>query len=93
MMKCAPSFQAYIKIYQGDELPEPKSMLQATAEANNLSAVASAKDAYSKEMESVSLMRNPWFCTCKSNSQALIPLRFKGLIGISMGNGECVLAT
>ncbi|MEE6474835.1 hypothetical protein FKM82_010513 [Ascaphus truei] len=44
-------FKAYIKIYQGEELPHPKSMLQATAEANNLSALAGAKDAYSKCME------------------------------------------
>ncbi|XP_053316603.1 atlastin-2 isoform X2 [Spea bombifrons] len=44
-------FKAYIKIYQGEELPHPKSMLQATAEANNLAAVAGAKDLYSKSME------------------------------------------
>jgi len=42
-----------MKIYQGDDLPEPKSMLQATAEANNLAAVAIAKDNYTKEMEQV----------------------------------------
>ncbi|XP_068009150.1 atlastin-2 isoform X4 [Melanerpes formicivorus] len=46
-------FKAYIKIYQGEELPHPKSMLQATAEANNLAAVAGAKDLYSKGMEQV----------------------------------------
>ncbi|XP_069463916.1 atlastin-2 isoform X3 [Ambystoma mexicanum] len=46
-------FKAYIKIYQGEELPHPKSMLQATAEANNLAAVAGGKDAYSKGMEQV----------------------------------------
>uniref|UniRef100_A0A4W3IKN2 Atlastin-1 n=1 Tax=Callorhinchus milii TaxID=7868 RepID=A0A4W3IKN2_CALMI len=46
-------FKAYIKIYQGEELPHPKSMLQATAEANNLAAVAAAKDLYSKQMEGV----------------------------------------
>ena len=33
-------FKAYMKMYQGDSLPEPKSMLLATAEANNLAAVA-----------------------------------------------------
>ncbi|XP_051946362.1 atlastin-1 isoform X2 [Xyrauchen texanus] len=47
-------FKAYIKIYQGEELPHPKSMLQATAEANNLSAVAAAKDLYNRKMEVVS---------------------------------------
>ncbi|KAE8586494.1 hypothetical protein XENTR_v10021684 [Xenopus tropicalis] len=46
-------FKAYIKIYQGEELPHPKSMLQATAEANNLAAVATAKDLYNKNMEEV----------------------------------------
>uniref|UniRef100_A0A671UY47 Atlastin GTPase 2 n=1 Tax=Sparus aurata TaxID=8175 RepID=A0A671UY47_SPAAU len=46
-------FKAYMKIYQGEELPHPKSMLQATAEANNLAAVAGAKDAYNKSMEQV----------------------------------------
>ncbi|KAL6102074.1 atl2 [Pungitius sinensis] len=46
-------FKSYIKIYQGEELPHPKSMLQATAEANNLTAVAGAKDLYGKSMELV----------------------------------------
>ncbi|XP_018120611.1 atlastin-2-like isoform X2 [Xenopus laevis] len=46
-------FKAYIKIYQGEELPHPKSMLQATAEANNMAAVAGAKDMYSRSMEQV----------------------------------------
>lgn len=46
-------FKAYMKIYQGDELPQPKSMLQATAEANNLAAVGNAKDFYTREMEEV----------------------------------------
>ncbi|XP_067288508.1 atlastin-2-like isoform X2 [Pseudorasbora parva] len=46
-------FKAYMKIYQGEELPHPKSMLQATAEANNLAAVAGAKETYNKSMEQV----------------------------------------
>ncbi|XP_062852220.1 atlastin-2 [Trichomycterus rosablanca] len=46
-------FKAYIKIYQGEELPHPKSMLQATAEANNLTAVAGAKDTYGRTMEQI----------------------------------------
>uniref|UniRef100_A0A672QP49 Atlastin-2-like n=1 Tax=Sinocyclocheilus grahami TaxID=75366 RepID=A0A672QP49_SINGR len=46
-------FKAYIQIYQGEELPHPKSMLQATAEANNLTAVAGAKDTYNRTMEQV----------------------------------------
>ncbi|XP_039248263.2 atlastin-2-like [Styela clava] len=46
-------FKAYVKIYQGEELPEPKTMLQATAEANNLAAVAQARDLYIGLMEKV----------------------------------------
>ncbi|XP_030837601.1 atlastin-2-like [Strongylocentrotus purpuratus] len=46
-------FKAYITIYKGDVLPEPKTILQATAEANNLAAVASALDKYTKDMEQV----------------------------------------
>ncbi|KAK9964688.1 hypothetical protein ABG768_005837 [Culter alburnus] len=46
-------FKAYIKVYQGEELPHPKSMLQATAEANNLTAIAGAKDTYNRTMEQV----------------------------------------
>ncbi|XP_068922294.1 atlastin-3 isoform X2 [Petaurus breviceps papuanus] len=46
-------FKAYIKIYQGEGLPHPKSMLQATAEANNLAAAACAKDMYYNNMEKV----------------------------------------
>ncbi|XP_014260410.1 atlastin-like [Cimex lectularius] len=44
-------FKSYIEIYRGNELPEPKSMLVATAEANNLAAMASAKDTYQMKME------------------------------------------
>ncbi|XP_041970019.1 atlastin isoform X2 [Aricia agestis] len=48
-----PYFRAYMGIYRGNELPEPKSMLVATAEANNLTAVAAARDAYTTLMEEV----------------------------------------
>ncbi|UYV83444.1 ATL2, partial [Cordylochernes scorpioides] len=53
---------AYVNVYKGDELPEPKTMLegdmiylwwQATAEANNLAAVASAKDFYIQSMQKI----------------------------------------
>ncbi|XP_055700129.1 atlastin isoform X2 [Phlebotomus papatasi] len=46
-------FISYMNIYKGSELPEPKSMLVATAEANNLTAVAEAKDLYVNLMEDV----------------------------------------
>uniref|UniRef100_A0A7N8YJK0 Atlastin GTPase 1 n=1 Tax=Mastacembelus armatus TaxID=205130 RepID=A0A7N8YJK0_9TELE len=45
-------FKAYIKIYQGEELPHPKSMLQV--KINTIfPSVAAAKDLYNKKMEEV----------------------------------------
>lgn len=44
-------FRAYVNVFGGNELPEPKTMLEATAEANNLAAVAVARDFYTREME------------------------------------------
>jgi atlastin len=46
-------FKSYLRVFQGEELPEPKSVLEATAEANNLVALAAALDHYSKTMEKV----------------------------------------
>ncbi|XP_046741217.1 atlastin [Diprion similis] len=62
-------FKSYIKIYKGDELPEPKSMLVATAEANNLSAVAEAKDLYSQMMENVCGGAKPFLATAHLESE------------------------
>lgn len=55
-------FKAYMKIYQGEELPHPKSMLQATAEANNLAAVAGAKEIYTRSMEQICGGERPYLC-------------------------------
>ncbi|PAA74570.1 hypothetical protein BOX15_Mlig015865g1, partial [Macrostomum lignano] len=46
-------FKAYMPIYQGDDLPQPKTMLMATAEANNLAAVAASRTVYTGLMEEV----------------------------------------
>ena len=53
-------FRAYIKIYDGEILPEPKTMLQATAEANNLSAVAKSRDLYCDLMDQVCGSSSPY---------------------------------
>lgn len=55
--------KSYMQIYEGDELPEPKSMLVATAEANNLAAVADAKDVYVQLMEDVCGGTKPYLKT------------------------------
>ena len=45
--------RAYVDIFKGDEMPEPKSMLEATSEANNLASLSEAKDMYMNGMEGV----------------------------------------
>jgi atlastin len=53
-------FMIYMKIYQSETLPEPKSMLEATAEANNLNAQNAARDRYIKEMEKLCGAETPY---------------------------------
>ncbi|CAH1163951.1 unnamed protein product [Phaedon cochleariae] len=55
--------RSYMQIYEGNELPEPKSMLVATAEANNLAAVADAKEVYVSMMEEVCGGAKPYLNT------------------------------
>ncbi|XP_071454214.1 atlastin isoform X2 [Hetaerina americana] len=64
-------FKSYIQIYKGDDLPEPKSMLEATAEANNLSAVAAAKEMYTILMESVCGGTKPFLNTAHLEAEHL----------------------
>ncbi|KAI1715571.1 atlastin-1 [Ditylenchus destructor] len=64
-------FKAYTDIFHGEELPEPKSMLAATAEANNLAAVASAKAYYAKEMEEICGGDAPFMGTAELEAQHL----------------------
>ena len=40
-------------IFQSEELPTPMTILQATAEVNNLAAQINAFDTYNKEMDDV----------------------------------------
>ncbi|XP_063627799.1 atlastin-like isoform X1 [Cydia splendana] len=56
-------FVSYMNIYKGNELPEPKSMLVATAEANNLTAVAEAREVYTTLMEEVCGGAKPYLQT------------------------------
>ncbi|GLH06419.1 Atlastin [Gryllus bimaculatus] len=62
-------FRSYIQIYQGDELPEPKSMLVATAEGNNLAAVGNAKDMYKSQMDDVCGGTKPYLSTAHLESE------------------------
>ncbi|KAA0198599.1 Atlastin GTPase 1 [Fasciolopsis buskii] len=58
-------FKAYMEIYQGDTLPEPRSMLEATAEANNLNAIMTCQEYYSEEMNKVNLIYSIVRCHVK----------------------------
>ena len=44
-------FMSYMNVYNKDDLPKPKSMLQATAEVSNLNLVKKCRDAYKDRME------------------------------------------
>lgn len=44
-------FKSYIDIFNSEELPKPTTILQATAEANNRSAMSEASDVYKTLME------------------------------------------
>jgi len=46
-------YKSYMEIFKGNTMPEPKSMLEVTIEANNLVSLASAKELYLASMESV----------------------------------------
>ncbi|CAK1547516.1 unnamed protein product [Leptosia nina] len=46
-------FKAYMTVFNGSDLPEPKTILAATAEANNLSALSESRDVYEYLMEEV----------------------------------------
>lgn len=46
-------YKSYMEIFKGNTMPEPKSMLEVTIEANNLVSLASAKELYNASMESL----------------------------------------
>lgn len=46
-------YRSYMEIFKGNTMPEPKSMLEVTIEANNLVSLASAKELYMASMESL----------------------------------------
>ena len=43
--------RAYVDVFKSNHLPEPKSILEATSEANNLATLSDAKYVYTNEME------------------------------------------
>ncbi|KAI1287717.1 Atlastin-1 [Halotydeus destructor] len=44
-------FRAYVKIYASGSLPEPRSILEATAQADHQAAIGLARDSYVSKME------------------------------------------
>ncbi|CAI4227833.1 unnamed protein product [Auanema sp. JU1783] len=62
-------FKAYVKVFQGEKLPEPKTMLMATAEANNLAAVANARAVYEKRMEEICGGDTPYMSTSELSNE------------------------
>ena len=58
-------FKTYMDILTGDDMPEPKSLLDVTIEANNLVSKASALDLYMDNMEEFCGGR--WYIQKKKN--------------------------
>nr|BAM19530.1 atlastin [Papilio xuthus] len=52
--------QAYMEVFNGTELPVPQTILEATAQANNLSAVSEAREVYECLMEEVAGGARPY---------------------------------
>ncbi|PZC76803.1 hypothetical protein B5X24_HaOG204120 [Helicoverpa armigera] len=46
-------FKSYVEVFNSEELPHPMTILQATAEANNTSASAEARNVYETLMEEI----------------------------------------
>ncbi|KAF7488336.1 hypothetical protein SSS_03441 [Sarcoptes scabiei] len=67
-------FKVYINVFAGDSMPEPKTMLEATAEANNLTAVALIKEMYDTKMEMICGGTQPYINpnTLESNHKDLM---------------------
>ena len=53
-------FKVYVKVIQGETMPEPKSMLEGTAEANNRAALALALDNYQRNMKALVGVNTPY---------------------------------
>jgi len=53
-------FKVYFNTFKDNEIPEPKSIMEATSEANNHIAVQSAKNLYIKEMEEICGGKKPF---------------------------------
>lgn len=45
--------KAYVDTFRSDKLPNPKSIFEATSEANNLASLSDAKEFYMKQMEKI----------------------------------------
>jgi len=66
-------FESYAKVFSGESLPEPRSLLTTTIEANNLSAIAVAQQVYVSRMQEVCGGEMPFISTVeleKENHEA-----------------------
>lgn len=46
-------FKAYAELLEGDTMPAPRTMFEATAEVNNLTAVSAVQDIYQERLETL----------------------------------------
>ncbi|KAI3388845.1 hypothetical protein SNEBB_005836 [Seison nebaliae] len=86
--------KSYCKLFEANDLPEPKSMLKATAEANNLAAKAMAREFYMRAMEQHCGGDKPYMhpshlqrAHCQLKEKAMSQFtRTKKMGGTSLGN-------
>lgn len=62
-------FKVYFNIFSAETMPEPKTMFEATAEANNLNAVALARNTYVQSMEQFCGGNRPYINPAKLEEQ------------------------
>lgn len=53
-------FQVYVNVFNGYKLPQPKSIFEATAQANNLTAMTQAMDMYTRGMRELCYGNKPY---------------------------------
>lgn len=82
--------ESYGKVFNGNDLPDPKSMFEAFVEANNSTAVNRAIDQYRNEMESVLLKNKPFLDpeTLKKEHERVVEAAFQLFRKLTKMGGE-----
>lgn len=64
-------FQSYMKIFQSGDMPEPKTILEVTGEANNLASLGAARELYEELIEELVGGEKPYLSPVDLDSEHL----------------------